>query len=132
MPTDPATAILVFAVYATACVGWFSAVERLFEPWLWRFAGRVLGVRIESVSSNVGMLRVRTWATVPLNHAKDLAVVMIGGMTALISAIVPAVVLVILAARVRSPDWAAVLTLMALVTFSVGVVARVFGETKAD
>ncbi|MDP9001779.1 MAG: hypothetical protein M3O46_16900 [Myxococcota bacterium] len=122
----------MFALSATACVGWFSAVEGWFEPWLWRFAGRVLGVRIEGVSSSVGMLMVRTWATVPLNHAKDFTVVVIGGVMALISAIVPTVGLALLAARARSPDWAAILTLMALVTCPVGVAARVFGERKAD
>jgi hypothetical protein len=132
-PSSSGTAILIFAACAAACVGWFSAVDGWFEPWWLRLVGRVLGVRIQSVCASVGLLKIRTWATVPAGHPKASAVVLIGAVTTLISALLPGVAMAVLAVQVRPfPIWAAALTLMSVLTCPIGVVARVIGEPRVN
>jgi hypothetical protein len=117
------------ALGAAAYVGWLSAVDRWLEPWLRRLVARVLDIRIEAARLSVGLLKARTWTTVPPSHGRASVVVVIGAISALLVAVVPAVGLAVLVAHARlAPRLSATLTLVSVLTGPIGVLAHVIGE----
>jgi hypothetical protein len=96
-------AIIQFAVAASASyVAWLVAFERWFEPWLRRRGGAILSCSIVWVPAG-GPFRI--WGVRGrVGHARSATVGILGGGTILLSAVLPVVALLDLAARANTDD----------------------------
>jgi hypothetical protein len=95
--------VIRFVAAVTGCyVAWLLLFERWLEPWLRRFGGAIIGSSIVWVPAG-GPFRI--WGLRDRRSvAMHAAVGFLGGMTVLLSASLPAALLLFIAARARTED----------------------------
>ncbi len=122
---------LLAGAFAAGEIGWLVALDKVIDPSLRRFVGRVLRIRVESVQSRAGPFAVRAWSTPPPNRNKRPLVAVSGALIVLVTTALPTILLFMVVPYIPlSPRVSATLTLMAVLSYPVLIAARLMTSSE--